>query len=144
MPQDKAQNTGVAAVILAAGKGTRMKSNLYKVMHRIAGRPMISHVVDSVQRLKPARVVTVIAPEMDKVKKEVVAESRGIEFAVQQKQNGTGDAVKAAASNLKNHTGPVLILYGDTPLITTETLQPSLCASTISFAIIKRASASMP
>jgi bifunctional UDP-N-acetylglucosamine pyrophosphorylase/glucosamine-1-phosphate N-acetyltransferase len=109
----------IAVVVLAAGAGTRMKSSLPKVLHPVAGKPMLRHVLDSAARLKPARVVGVIAPGAD----QVAAAFAPHPTATQHKPLGTGDATKAALPALKGHTGPVLVVYGDSPLLTTESLQ---------------------
>ncbi len=109
----------VAVVVLAAGAGTRMKSALPKVLHRLAGWPMVRHVLENVARLKPARVVGVIAPGAN----EVAAAFGSYPTVVQRKQLGTGDATRAALAALKGHDGPVLVVYADAPLITTATLQ---------------------
>jgi bifunctional UDP-N-acetylglucosamine pyrophosphorylase/glucosamine-1-phosphate N-acetyltransferase len=111
--------TPLAVIILAAGKGTRMKSTLPKVMHRIAGRPMLGHVIAAVEALQPQRIVVVVAPGMDEVAKYAAPH----ETAVQVEALGTGHAVLAAAPVLKDFTGDVLIVYGDGPLLKTETLQ---------------------
>jgi bifunctional UDP-N-acetylglucosamine pyrophosphorylase/glucosamine-1-phosphate N-acetyltransferase len=109
----------LAVVVLAAGAGTRMKSALPKVLHPVAGKPMLAHVLASVARLKPAKVVGVIAPGAETVAKAFAPHPT----AVQKKALGTGDAVKAALPALRGHSGPVLVVYGDSPLITTATLQ---------------------
>jgi bifunctional UDP-N-acetylglucosamine pyrophosphorylase/glucosamine-1-phosphate N-acetyltransferase len=109
----------VAVVVLAAGAGTRMKSAVPKVLHPLAGWPMVRHVLDNVARLKPARVVGVVAPGA----RDVAAAFAPHPTAVQKKPLGTGDATKAALGALKGHTGPVLVVYADAPLITTETLK---------------------
>lgn len=109
----------LAVVVLAAGAGTRMKSAIPKVLHPVAGKPMLAHVLASVARLKPAKVVGVIAPGAGTVAKAFAPHPT----AVQKTALGTGDAVKAALPNLKGHTGPVLVVYGDSPLITTASLQ---------------------
>jgi bifunctional UDP-N-acetylglucosamine pyrophosphorylase/glucosamine-1-phosphate N-acetyltransferase len=114
MPDPKA-----AAIVLAAGKGTRMKSRLPKVMHRIAGRTLIGHVLDCLAPLGLARVVAVIAPGMDEVAKEVAP--HGVAF--QAEQLGTGHAVGSARQALADFTGDVLVVYGDTPFVATETLR---------------------
>ncbi|MGE3231547.1 MAG: bifunctional UDP-N-acetylglucosamine diphosphorylase/glucosamine-1-phosphate N-acetyltransferase GlmU [Hyphomicrobium sp.] len=111
-----------AAVILAAGKGTRMKSRWPKVMHRLAGRPMIGHVVESLRPLRCDPVIAVIAPGMEDVAKAVAPAA----VAYQRKQLGTGHAVTAAASRLRGIKGDLLVLYGDTPFISTATLQAML------------------
>jgi bifunctional UDP-N-acetylglucosamine pyrophosphorylase/glucosamine-1-phosphate N-acetyltransferase len=112
-----------AAIVLAAGKGTRMKSDLPKVMHRIAGRTMIRHVLNSVAPLAPARIVVVLAPGMETVAKEAVPAS----IAIQAQPLGTGHAAQAALPALRDllATGTledVLVLFGDTPLLSASTL----------------------
>jgi len=109
----------LAVVVLAAGAGTRMKSALPKVLHPVAGKPMLAHVLASVARLKPAKVVGVIAPGAETVAKAFAPHPT----AVQKNALGTGDAVKAALPELSGHAGPVLVVYGDSPLITTASLQ---------------------
>lgn len=108
----------IAAVVLAAGAGTRMKSSLPKVLHPVAGKPMLGHVLDSVARLKPARVVGVVAPGADRV----AAAFAPHPTAIQNETRGTGDATRAALPALKGHAGPVLVVYADSPLLTTESL----------------------
>jgi len=105
-------------VILAAGQGTRMKSRLPKVMHRLAGRSMIRHVLDAAAALSPRLAVVVVAPGMDQVAAEVAPALT----AVQEPALGTAHAVAAARSHLLGAQGGVLVLFGDTPLITAETL----------------------
>jgi bifunctional UDP-N-acetylglucosamine pyrophosphorylase / glucosamine-1-phosphate N-acetyltransferase len=114
----------IAAVILAAGKGTRMASDMPKVLHPLAGRPMIGHVLEAVATLKPVRQVVVIGPDMPSLAKAVAP----IHTAVQQKQLGTADAVKAARATLGDFNGTVLVLYGDTPLLTPATLAAMVAA----------------
>lgn len=113
------QTPKIAAIVLAAGKGTRMKSALPKVMHPVAGRPMVLHVLDAVEAIGAERAVVVIGPDMPEVARVV----QPYDTAIQAKQQGTGDAVKAAKQALGDFRGTVLILYGDTPLITPETLR---------------------
>jgi bifunctional UDP-N-acetylglucosamine pyrophosphorylase/glucosamine-1-phosphate N-acetyltransferase len=110
----------IAAIILAAGKGTRMKSALPKVLHRIAGHPMVCHVIDATKPLVPTRTVVVVGPDMDAVT-EIVSPHP---TTVQTTQAGTGDAVKIGVGLLGGFSsGTVLVLFGGDPLITTETLQ---------------------
>jgi bifunctional UDP-N-acetylglucosamine pyrophosphorylase/glucosamine-1-phosphate N-acetyltransferase len=108
-----------AVIILAAGKGTRMKSDLPKVLHKVAGKTMLEHVIDSTKSLSPEKTVIVVAPNS----KEVEKAAGKAEIAIQKTQLGTGDAVKAAKDSFKNFDGNVVILAGDSPLITPETLQ---------------------
>jgi bifunctional UDP-N-acetylglucosamine pyrophosphorylase/glucosamine-1-phosphate N-acetyltransferase len=113
-----------AAIILAAGSGTRMKSAIPKVMHPIAGQPMIAHLVQALEPLRPAATVVVIGPRMDDVARTVAP----AETVVQDPPLGTGDAVRAALWALDGRLAPrggideVLVLYGDTPLLRSETL----------------------
>src|SRR5258707_10079988 len=109
----------VAVVVLAAGAGTRMKSAIPKVLHPLAGWPMVRHVLENVSRLRPARVVGVVAPGA----KDVAAAFAPKPPAVQRRPRGTGDATRAALGALKGHLGPVLVVYADAPLLTTATLQ---------------------
>ncbi len=109
----------LCAVVLAAGQGTRMKSDLPKVLHKVAGRPMVLHLLATVDELNAQKAVVVVGPNMDSVARTVLPHPS----VVQKKQQGTGDAVKAAKSELEGFDGNVLILYGDTPLITKETLE---------------------
>ena len=109
----------VAVVVLAAGAGTRMKSAVPKVLHPLAGWPMVRHVLENVARLRPARVVGVVAPGA----RDVAAAFAPHPTVVQKKPLGTGDATKAALGALKGHTGPVLVVYADAPLLTTGTLK---------------------
>ncbi len=109
----------ICAVVLAAGQGTRMKSGLPKVLHKVAGRPMVCHLLATVDALNAEKAVVVVGPGMERVAEAVVPHS----VAVQHKQLGTGDAVKAARDELQDFQGSVLVLYGDTPLIKKETLE---------------------
>lgn len=124
----KAQSNDLACIVLAAGKGTRMKSAHPKVMHALAHKPMLYHVLDTARALGADRVVLVTSPDMEKVRTHVTAHYKeSVSHAVQEQQLGTGDAVKAAAE-LEGFNGTVLILYGDTPLIRLETLRALLAA----------------
>jgi len=113
-----------ATIILAAGGGTRMRSDLPKVMHTLAGQPMITHVLAAAQPLSPEKMVVVVAPGMDSVR----AAAAWCSFAVQEKQQGTGHAVQCAETALAGYPGTVLVLYGDTPLITSDTIRGVLRA----------------
>ena len=113
-----------AAIVLAAGSGTRMKSAIPKVMHPVAGRPMIAHLLDALQPLTPAATVVVIGPRMEAVAGLVAP----AESVVQDPPLGTGDAVRVGLSALAGRLAPagaiddILVLFGDTPLLTSETL----------------------
>jgi bifunctional UDP-N-acetylglucosamine pyrophosphorylase/glucosamine-1-phosphate N-acetyltransferase len=109
-------------VVLAAGKGTRMRSDTPKVLHRIAGRSMLGHVLDRVGTVAPERQVVVVGPGMEVVAAEARAAGSNIETCVQADQRGTADAVLAAATTLAAHRGDVMVLFADTPLLRAETL----------------------
>jgi bifunctional UDP-N-acetylglucosamine pyrophosphorylase/glucosamine-1-phosphate N-acetyltransferase len=109
-----------AAVILAAGKGTRMKSDLHKVLHPIAGRPMLAHLLASVDSLGAARTVVVVGSGREQV--EPLVAGHGGEVVVQDPQLGTAHAVLQAQEALAGFEGDVLILYGDAPLVEPETM----------------------
>ncbi|MDP6706837.1 MAG: bifunctional UDP-N-acetylglucosamine diphosphorylase/glucosamine-1-phosphate N-acetyltransferase GlmU [Alphaproteobacteria bacterium] len=114
-----------AVVILAAGKGTRMKTDLPKPLHRLAGRPMISHVLETVASLAPERTLVVAAPESKGALAEVAV---GAEVVVQQRPLGTGDATRATRAALAGFGGDVVVLFADTPLLRPETLEALLAA----------------
>lgn len=105
-------STPLAIVILAAGKGTRMKSPLPKVMHTLAGKPMISILINQISQLDPQKIIVVTAPDQDALR-TLVAPHHSV---IQERQLGTGDAVKAALPALEGFKGNVLILLGDEPL----------------------------
>ena len=109
----------IAAVVLGAGKGTRMNSDLPKVMMPVCGKPMIRHIIDTLESANVSKIVTVIAPDGDIVAKEVAP----YETCIQKHQQGTGDAVKSAKQALKNFDGDVLVIFGDQPLYTKNTIQ---------------------
>ena len=109
----------LAVVILAAGQGKRMKSGLAKVLHELAGRPMLAYPIDVAEALGPERLVVVIGRDADKVR-DVFG---GRTFVEQAERRGTGHAVLQARAALDGFRGDVLILYGDTPLLRTETLE---------------------
>jgi bifunctional UDP-N-acetylglucosamine pyrophosphorylase/glucosamine-1-phosphate N-acetyltransferase len=110
----------LAAIILAAGKGTRMKSSLHKVLHPLAARPMLGHLIDAVDRLGAARKVVVVGADAAQV--EAFAAPLGLDVAYQTEQLGTAHAVQQAEGALTSFDGDVLILYGDVPLVSTETM----------------------
>jgi bifunctional UDP-N-acetylglucosamine pyrophosphorylase/glucosamine-1-phosphate N-acetyltransferase len=117
----------LTVVVLAAGKGTRMKSGLPKVMHRVAGRSMIGHVLATAAALEPTRAVVVLAPGMAEVEAEVRRSALEPAVAIQEPALGTGHALMAARERIPPG-GRVLVLYGDTPLVTAETLRQLLAA----------------
>jgi bifunctional UDP-N-acetylglucosamine pyrophosphorylase/glucosamine-1-phosphate N-acetyltransferase len=111
----------VAAIILAAGSGTRMKSDTHKVLHPIAGRPMLLHLIDSVAQLAPERTVVVVGARREQV--EAAVAPHGVTVAHQAEQLGTGHAVAQAEAALAGFDGDVLILYGDVPLVSSATMR---------------------
>jgi bifunctional UDP-N-acetylglucosamine pyrophosphorylase/glucosamine-1-phosphate N-acetyltransferase len=111
----------LAAVILAAGQGTRMKSELPKVLHPVMGRPMLSHVVQAAKALDAAPVVAVIGHGAERVRSALQAEN--LLFAVQTEQLGTGHALQCAEEALQGFSGDLLLLCGDVPLLRDNTLR---------------------
>lgn len=111
------------AVILAAGQGTRMKSKLYKVLHPVCGKPMVEHVIDHVSILTMEKIVTIIGHGAEKVKQYL---GNKCEYALQEEQLGTAHAVRQAESLLGNEEGTTLVICGDTPLITPDTMKALL------------------
>ena len=112
--------SNIAAIILAAGQGTRMKSDLHKVLHPIAGRPMIMHLMASVDALEPARKVVVVGSGKEQLEAALAGRA---ELAEQSPQHGTGHAVQQAETALAGFDGDVLILYGDVPFVPTATME---------------------
>ena len=114
--------TPLMIVVLAAGKGTRMKSALPKVMHPVGGRAMLGHVLDLARASDADRIAVVVGPGMDEVKNAALAIAPGAEVYVQKDQLGTADALKAANPAIASHQGDVIVLYADTPLIEADTI----------------------
>jgi len=112
-------------VILAAGNGSRMRSQTPKVLHKIADKPMIGHVLNTAESLEADQTILVLSPGREEIKALVKAEFSQVKTVIQEQQLGTGHAVLAAREHLKE-TGKVLVLFGDTPLIKQETLQSVL------------------
>jgi bifunctional UDP-N-acetylglucosamine pyrophosphorylase/glucosamine-1-phosphate N-acetyltransferase len=113
----------LAIVILAAGKGTRMKSDLHKVLHPIAGRPMLLHLLASAATLLPQHQVVVVGSGRDQLEKAVGSAAT---IAVQDPQHGTAHAVQQAQDALSGFSGDVLVLYGDVPFVRAETMHAML------------------
>jgi bifunctional UDP-N-acetylglucosamine pyrophosphorylase/glucosamine-1-phosphate N-acetyltransferase len=111
----------VAAIILAAGKGTRMKSDLHKVLHPIAGRAMLLHLIDSVAALAPEHTIVVTGAAGEQV--ETAVAPLGVATVPQHEQLGTGHAVRQAEAALAGFEGDVLVLYGDVPLVSSATMR---------------------
>ena len=112
----------IGAIILGAGKGTRMKSDLPKVLMPVANKPMIRHIIDTLEELKVKKIVTVIAPDGDAVKREVAP----YPTCIQEKQLGTGHAVLSACNEFRGFNGDVLVIFGDQPLYTKESIKKML------------------
>ena len=112
----------VAIIILAAGKGTRMKSDTAKVLHRVSGRPMILYVVNTAVDVAGENVIVVVGTQAEQVK-TVVSSDRSVYFAYQEHQRGTGHAVLCALPILSPHVRHVVILCGDVPLIRSHTIR---------------------
>ena len=119
----------LTVLILAAGLGTRMKSTRAKVLHQLGGRPLIAHVLRTVARLDPDRIVVVLGHQADEVKSASNDALTGLpgqerlEFVLQSEQRGTGHAVLCAQEALSTSAGDVLVVYGDAPRVRTETLR---------------------
>ncbi len=114
-------SSSFVTIIMAAGKGTRMKSDLPKVLHQLAGKPLVHHVIDLANSVGSERTLLIISHE-----KEMVIEAtrdKNVEWVVQEKPRGTGDAVKSCADAMKGFNGDVLILSGDVPLLNGKTIQ---------------------
>ena len=112
----------VLAIVLAAGKGTRMKSDIPKVMHQIAGAPMLVHVLNAAKGAAVGEICVVVGPGMDEVAGAAKNADANLAVVLQAEQRGTADAVKAAQGAFVGFAGPVIILYGDTPLLRAETI----------------------
>ena len=110
-----------AAVVLAAGKSTRMKSELPKVLHKVCGRSMAEHVLDAARGAGVEKLVVIVGHKADIVQ-EALSGQPDVSFALQEQQNGTGHAVLQARKELGDYAGPVLVLAGDTPLLKASSL----------------------
>ncbi|MBW0144735.1 bifunctional UDP-N-acetylglucosamine diphosphorylase/glucosamine-1-phosphate N-acetyltransferase GlmU [Sphingomicrobium clamense] len=110
-----------AVVILAAGQGSRMKSRTHKVLHPIADKPMLMHLLDTVEAMGSARNVVVVGQSREQV--EGALADRDVAIAVQEEQKGTGHAVLMARDALADYSGPIVVLYGDVPFVGRKTLE---------------------
>lgn len=120
---DQAQGRGVAGVVvLAAGAGTRMKSKTSKLLHQVAGRSMLSHAISAADALTPQNLVVVVGHQREQVEEHLTEIAPHVVTAVQESQNGTGDAVRCGLAPLAEVRGEVVVTYGDVPLLTGETL----------------------
>jgi UDP-N-acetylglucosamine diphosphorylase/glucosamine-1-phosphate N-acetyltransferase len=111
----------IAAIVLAAGKGTRMTADLPKVLHRVGERPMISYVVDAIRPLADDEIFVVIGYKAEEVRKACA--SSGVHFVVQNEQLGTGHAVAQCEGDLKGFAGTVVVLNGDVPGLRETTIR---------------------
>ncbi len=116
----------LAVLILAAGKGTRMKSDLPKVLHPLMGQPMLAHVLNAAGYLNPVRTVVVVGHQAERVV-EIIGRD-GLDYVLQERQLGTGHAVAAARETFKDFKGTVMILSGDVPLLSPQTMMDFLAA----------------
>jgi bifunctional UDP-N-acetylglucosamine pyrophosphorylase/glucosamine-1-phosphate N-acetyltransferase len=130
------------ALVLAAGQGTRMKSDLAKVLHLMAGRPLLAYVLDALDRLGVARTLVVIGHQRDRVR--AAFPDAKVEWVVQAEQRGTGHAVLMAAPALQDFHGTLLVVCGDTPLLRAETLDALLVAHEKSGAAVTVLSMRLP
>lgn len=130
MTEDK-----VAAIILGAGKGTRMNADIPKVMMPVCGKPMIRHIINNLESAGITEIVTVIAPDGQMVKDEVAP----YKTAVQTKQLGTGHAVLSAKEALNGFQGVVLVAFGDNPTITKEVFQKAIAKVREGYAVVATA-----
>ncbi|HEX4702034.1 MAG TPA: NTP transferase domain-containing protein, partial [Pseudonocardiaceae bacterium] len=133
MPDGGTQPNPVSTIILAAGEGTRMRSAIPKVLHRIAGRTLVDHAVRAVAGIDPDHLVVVVGHGREQVTEHLVEVTknvgRPVTVAYQEKQRGTGHAVSCALNELPVElAGTVLVSYGDVPLLTTNTLRTLLAA----------------
>ena len=117
------------AIVLAAGKGTRMKSELPKVLVPVAGRPMVRYVIDALRAAGVERIVVVVGYRADLVRAEL-ASLPGIEFADQTEQLGTGHAVMMCREQLASHDGPVVVVAGDSPMLQADSVATLLAEAT--------------
>ena len=115
-------NSSALAIVLAAGKGTRMTSERPKVLHPLAGAPLLIHALSAAKEAGLDRLAVVVGPSMDDVAATAVNFAPDLEVFVQAEQRGTADAVKAAREAIEASSGQILILYGDTPLLRAETI----------------------
>ncbi len=113
--------TDFAAIILAAGKGTRMKSDLHKVLHPIAGKPMLEHLLDSFGELEPERMVVVVGDRREQV--DAALSGRDVTTALQDPQHGTAHAALQAREALSGFSGNILVTFGDVPMVRADTVR---------------------
>jgi UDP-N-acetylglucosamine pyrophosphorylase len=110
---------------MAAGKGTRMKSDLAKVLHQINHRPMVHYVIDQAREVGSEKIILIIGHQQEEVRQ--ACRNMKVEFVIQEPQLGTGHAVMMAENFLTTYDGDVLVLSGDVPLLTTDTIRDLVC-----------------
>lgn len=115
----------LSIIILAAGKGTRMNSDLPKVLHKLNGAPLINYCLETSRKLNPEKIVVIVGHKKEEVI-EATKNYGGISYAEQKEQLGTGHAVKSAEEDLKDFEGDVLVLFGDVPMISVLVLEKIL------------------
>ena len=132
-------------VILAAGQGTRMKSRLPKVLHPVAGRPMVEHVLKTADAISPATATLIVGHGADMIRERLGGRRRSLQFALQEPQLGTAHALQQAETVLAGQTGTLVLLSGDVPLLTASTLRKlvethrnAAAAATVVTAIVER------
>jgi len=113
------------AIVLAAGKGTRMKSDLPKVLCQANGRPLVEYVLDSLRTAGVEKIIVVVGYKADEVKKQLSAYDN-IEYALQSEQKGTGHAVMMCTENMKDHDGAVVVVAGDSPMLQSTSIKALL------------------
>ena len=118
-----------AAIVLAAGFGKRMNSSTPKVLHPICGMPILGHVLETVEELKPAQIIAVVGHGKERVTKYLNADFKKVKTVGQKQQKGTGHAVQTALAEMKNFKGLVLITAGDTPLLTSDSISRLVAAA---------------
>src|SRR5688572_11337072 len=123
-----AQHPSTAAIVLAAGDGKRLKSELPKVLHRVAGRSLLGHVLAAVEPLELAQIVIVCSNRVDEIASVVSSEDLDatLDLVIQSSPRGTGDAVRIAMPALHDQIQQIVVLAGDTPLIRTATIDSML------------------
>ena len=112
----------LAILVLAAGKGTRMESDLPKILHQLRGQSLLAHVLEASRRLNPTRLIAIVGHKADLVESEIAPAFPEVEFVLQREMNGTGHAVMQAEEALKGFEGDIVVTCGDAPLLTSETL----------------------
>jgi bifunctional UDP-N-acetylglucosamine pyrophosphorylase/glucosamine-1-phosphate N-acetyltransferase len=123
-PEMSERRDDTVALVLAAGQGTRMKSDLAKVLHPMAGEPLLAHVLRALRDTGVRRMLVVIGHQRERVQQALA--DAGVEWVIQAEQRGTGHAVQMAKDALAGFTGTLLVLPGDTPLLRGETLRALL------------------